>query len=173
LVLPRKDVLAHLRSEIPGAIGWLLDRGYEHTWDSQRLRLTARMVGRGEASEETYLLIGTFEAYRALPPSWFFADPRNGAEIGKPAYPHPGPFPGGSILHTNGVICAPWNRLAYGDRGGPHSDWTDAANWQAPIQGHTYATTIPDMLARIAVELAESPHRMERLPDLEAAPEAA
>ncbi len=170
-LLAYSDVLAFLEGEdeIPGALRWAAYYGLEHTWDKKALLLTVRLIGGSdrEREREPYLLIGTFEDYRAMPPAWRFLDPRTRQDIGLPAYPAAGPFPLGSVLHSNGVICAPWNRLAYADRGGPHSDW-NAANWQTAAPQHSSARTIPDMLARIRAELTISPRRLASLPALTA-----
>ncbi len=151
--------------EMPAAIKWAKIHGLEHSWDQETLTFTLRLTGpNGAESTEHYLLVGTFEDYRVLPPTWRFVDPRNGTDIGQPAYPQPGPFPNGSVLHTNGVICAPWSRLAYKDRGGPHSDWTDATAWQTTARDRTVADRIPDMLARVLAEVKLSPGRLAPLP---------
>lgn len=63
---------------------------------------------------------------------------------------------GGDFFHGNGIICAPWNRLAYQstDPRGPHSDW-DIGNWlSVPQTGGT--RTLAAMADRIAHELRTS-----------------
>ena len=168
------DVLAFLEGEdeIPGAIRWAAYHGLDHTWDGQALLLTVRLTGSSdrEGEQEPYLLAGSFEDYRVMPPAWRFLDPRTGQDIGLAAYPAAGPFQSGSVLHSNGVICAPWNRLAYADRGGPHSDW-NATNWQSAAPQHSSARTIPDMLARIRAEVTISPRRLAPLPALRPGPQ--
>jgi hypothetical protein len=85
------------------------------------------------------------DRYPELPPAWHF---RNG-ETGLLDQPADTPI-GGGFFHSTGVICAPWNRLAYGP-GGLHSDW-DIGNWRK--NPHTAGTvTIPAMVLRLAVEL--------------------
>jgi hypothetical protein len=172
-----EDVRAALleADEVPAAIRWAEHHGLRHDWNEDDLILRLWLQGQRQdlqpsadqaPEREDYLLRGTFPDYRVMPPEWRFVDPRNEEEIGQPAYPHPGPFPGGSVLHGNGVICAPWNRLAYGDRGGPHPDWQDAASWQTTAPGSTRALTIPDMLGRIRAEVEISPRRLAPLPPL-------
>ena len=167
-LLPRDVVLAHLNAEgeIPGAVRWATHHGLEHSWDEEHLLLTVRLHGpaRENDAREEYLLSGTVDDYRVIPPAWRFLDPRDGADIGKAAFPAPGPFGVGSILHTNGVICAPWNRLAYANETGLHSNWTDLAKWESLEPNNTQARSIPDMLARIRAEVAMSPRRLEPLP---------
>lgn len=153
---------------MPAAIRWAEHHRLRYDWDENDLVFKLWLSGLREDSgeNEQYLLVGTFPDYRVMPPEWRFVDSRNEVDIGPAAYPHPGPFPNGSILHTNGVICAPWNRLAYGDRGGPHSDWQDAASWQTTAPDRTRALIIPDMLVRIRAEVQVSPRRLAPLPPL-------
>lgn len=172
-LLAHEDVCAHLMvdDEIPGAIRWATYHALPHRWDEEGLSFIVHLVGGSdrEGEQELYLLAGNFEDYRALPPAWRFLDPRNGREIGRAAYPMAGPFANGSVLHANGVICAPWNRLAYADKRGPHADWTDPTQWQRIALDRTLAHTIPAMLARLRAEAAISPRRLAPLPLLDPA----
>lgn len=168
-LLSREDVLGFLRAddEIPGAIRWAEYHGLMHAWDEANLTFKVWLEGgRTESGSEQYLLAGKFDDYPVLPPSWRFLDPRTGEDIGRAAYPAAGPFQSGTILHSNAVICAPWNRLAYGDKGGPHGDWAQPAQWRQLAPGHTRAATIPDMLARLRAEAAISVGRLGPLPAL-------
>lgn len=166
-LLDRQDVLAYLSAEdeIPGALRWLEHHKLRHDWDWDALTLTVHLSGPSADPDvvEAYLLKGFFDDYRALPPVWTFVDPRDASDAGRAAYPAPGPFEGGSILHPNGVICAPWSRLAYQSEGGPHSDWTDIASWQTTATDRTRALTIPDMLGRIRAEVLVSADRLAPL----------
>jgi hypothetical protein len=63
----------------------------------------------------------------------------------------------GSIFHPNRLICAPWNRLAYGEHGGPHADWGGQTSWTSVGAGYTKGDTLGDMLSQIALHLAVSP----------------
>jgi hypothetical protein len=74
-------------------------------------------------------------------------------------FPTGGQIPGvtGSIFHPNRLICAPWSRPAYGEHGGPHSDWGGQTNWTSAATGYTKADTLADMLSQIAMHLAVSP----------------
>jgi len=166
-----QDVRANLleNEEIPAAIRWAGHHRLKHEWNEKDLVLKLWLQGQldGEQEEvekEEYLLVGTFPDYRVMPPEWRFVDPRTEDEIGTAAYPHPGPFQNGSVLHSDGVICAPWNRLAYADKGGPHPDWQDAASWQTTAVDRTRALNIPDMLSRIRAEVEISPRRLAPLP---------
>ncbi|TDO06606.1 hypothetical protein EV580_6707 [Mycobacterium sp. BK086] len=94
--------------------------------------------------------------YPVLPPAWTCRDAAGA--VSAAAFPLAGTRPGlsGSIFHGALVLCAPWNRLAYGAHGGPHADWTDLTAWKS-IGGVTQAHTLADMLASIAVHLSASP----------------
>lgn len=150
--------------ELPAAVKWALRRGIALDVDVEALGLTARLTGpaaEAAAPQEPYLLVGSFEDYRVMPPRWRFVDPRNGVDVGSAAYPRP---LGSSILHGNGLLCAHWNRLAYHEEGGPHNDWGGLEKWQNPPAGTSIALTIPDMLQRIVREVAASSGRMAPLP---------
>lgn len=95
------------------------------------------------------------DGYPAIPPAWSFVRP--GTEESGAAF-FPAPFPG-SIFHGNVVICAPWNRLAYSEHGGPHNNWSGPTSW-LQVAGVTQARTIPDMLAALDSHLRRSPGMM-------------
>jgi len=82
------------------------------------------------------------------PPAWNWCD-AEGTHTDRPS-----DRPGGSgFLHSKGVVCAPWNRLAYTsvDSRGPHGDWT-IGEWQK--NSHTKGcTTLAHMALRIYIEL--------------------
>jgi hypothetical protein len=173
MLLAREDVLAYLMAddEIPGAIRWAEYHGLPHNWDVATLIFTVCLEGGSEreGEREAYLLAANLEDYRVLPPVWRFLHPHTGADIGRAAFPKAGAFENGSVLHSNGVICAPWNRLAYAAHGGPHKDWTGPTQWQGVASDRTTAHTIPAMLARIRAEVLISPGRLAPLPPLDPA----
>jgi hypothetical protein len=155
-MVPAAVTLAVLAQELPAAHRWAA----RHTWtleaDLNALRLTATTHHPGDHAE--LVLIGQCAGYRAVPPAWQFVDPRTGQPTPQ-AFPAPGPAAGGSsIFHTTPVLCAPWNRLAYAENGGPHGDWATAAGW-LNVRNTTQATTIADMLATIDAHLRSSPGR--------------
>lgn len=94
-----------------------------------------------------YLLVDC-DQYKVLPPAWHWCD-ASGENTDRPT-----DTPKGSgFLHPSGVICAPWNRLAYKavDPRGPHNDWC-IGDWLA--NSHTAGcTTLTHMALRIYVEL--------------------
>lgn len=163
----RDVVLAYLEQEIPAAMAWATEKGLTPDWNPDDLSFSLRLQGRGENDTvEDYLLVGTFDDYRVEPPTWRFLDPRTGENIGPAAYPA-GAWPGGSVFHSHGLICAAWSRDAYGDRGGPHANWGAATQWQTVAREYVQADTIADMLARIYAELQVSSGRMQPLPELD------
>lgn len=88
------------------------------------------------------------DRYGAIPPAWHWYNP----ETKLRDQPKDTPL-GGGFFHGNGVICAPWNRLAYTtvDARGPHGDW-EIANWRAnPKTGA--CKTLSAMALRIFCEL--------------------
>lgn len=87
-------------------------------------------------------------SYPVQPPAWYWCDVTGTNTDRLSDRPR-----GSGFLHPNGVICAPWNRLAYKaiDTRGPHSDWT-IADWQK--NPHTGGClTLPHMALRVFVEL--------------------
>lgn len=178
-LLPEQTVHAYVAAEMAAAQAWAARQGYKLDYDQAAVALTLQLSGPSATSTaaEEYLVKGTFEDYRALPPRWWFAHPDTGADIGPAAYPQPpAPHPRGSALVTTGpsgvVICADFNRLAYSEtapdgqqRAGIHPNWGQPANWlNLPSDQYTRAETIGDMLARIALEIADSNGRMAPLP---------
>jgi hypothetical protein len=166
-LLPASTVRNRVEEELPAARGWAERHGcrLEYEEDGPTLRVELRGPG-----DEPYLLEGRFEDYPTLPPAWRFLHPQSGERVGAPAYPQPAnPHPRGTALViVSGVegivICAHFNRLAFAELGGPHNDWGPLANWRNPgTAPYTYAETIGDMIARIALEVRESAGRMGEL----------
>jgi hypothetical protein len=166
--LPKETVAATLGQpeEVPAAVAWARRRGLDLAYDATALTVRLVLDGPGVSDQrpcERYVVQGVLEDYDVLPPAWRFIDPRTAGVIGQAAYPRP---VGNSVLHGNGVICAPWNRLAYQVDGGPHGDWGPTTGWKMPRSGYTQALTIPDMLDRIHREVKRSRGRMAPLPPL-------
>lgn len=103
-----------------------------------------------------YLLVDCSD-YPAIPPAWHWAD------ASSDVLDQPKDIPQGSgFLHPNGVICAPWNRLAYKavDSRGPHGEWL-IGDWR----NNSYTgkcKTLPAMALRIFVELNSLRYLMKR-----------
>lgn len=118
--------------------GWL----YARTGDAEfTLGVPAR--------DGTWLHAKTLiDNYARIPPAWHWLDPQTGA-LDDPVHTPVG----GNFFHGNGVICAPWNRLAYRciDARGPHEDWSIEGDWKS--NSHTSGTTtLSAMAQRIALE---------------------
>jgi hypothetical protein len=134
---------------------WAMRHGWVVAIDRDRLTLAA--VTTHPAVGSLLIFHAELDGFPAIPPAWTC---RNlDGQTPKSAYPAP-PTSGGhvpSIFHTNGLLCAHWNRLAYAALGGIHSNWTDLANWKTTEPGSVRGETFPDMLAAIRTHLASSP----------------
>jgi len=101
------------------------------------------------ARDNSWLHLKVFlDGYARIPPAWHWLNPETGA-LGERAHTPVG----GNFFHGNGVICAPWNRLAYKsvDDRGPHPDWAIEGDWKANAYTGA-ATTLAAMALRIALE---------------------
>ena len=106
----------------------------------------------------TFHLLVECTGYPMQPPAWHWCDASGTNTDRLSDRPR-----GSGFLHGNGVVCAPWNRLAYRtiDSRGPHTDWT-IENWQE--NSHTSGCrTIPHMALRIYVELNSARYQAQRL----------
>ena len=109
------------------------------------------------ASDGTFFYLAVAcDDYPVKPPAWHWCDCDG---LGRDL-PNNTPL-GTEFLHSNGVICAPWNRLAYKtiDPRGPHAEWvpTDWRNNQY-TRG---CKTLCAMALRVAVEL-KGPHYLKK-----------
>jgi len=88
------------------------------------------------------------DGYKAQPPAWHWYNPQTDAVDQPCDTPNKGGF-----FHGAGVICAPWNRLAYKsiDPRGPHNDWS-LGNWLTNERTGG-CRTLSAMALRIHVEL--------------------
>jgi hypothetical protein len=155
-MVPAAVTLAVLNQEVPAAQRWAARHDWTIETDLDALQLTA--ITRHPADRSELVLIGEFTGYRAVPPAWRFVDSTTGQTTSR-AFPAPGsPRGGSSIFHSMPVLCAPWNRLAYTETGGPHGDWGAAADW-LKVRNTTQAHTIADMLATVNAHLRYSPGR--------------
>jgi hypothetical protein len=141
-------------------MAWAERNGWDLAFDLDQLAL--RASAKHPHDDTPLFLTADFSSYRALPPAWRFVN-EHGVEE-KLAYPAPGPLPEGraSIFHTQPVICAPFNRLAFKnpEKDGPHAgDWGDAARWTRVPGAFARAHTIADMLMIIDTHLSYSKGR--------------
>lgn len=118
-------------------------------WSFERGEISTQFVLGIPAKDGVmiWLLVNCAE-YKVLPPAWHWFD------YVKKESDTPGATPSGTgFIHSAGIICAPWNRLAYKriDGRGPHDDWT-IGDWTK--NPHTGAcTTLTAMAIRIDTEL--------------------
>jgi hypothetical protein len=98
------------------------------------------------------------EGYPVTPAAWYWCDGKGNGRADRRHAPK-----GTGFLHERGVVCAPWNRLAYSsfDPRGPHGDWLPG-DWRN--NSHTQGCkTLCAMALRIAVELMSERFHNERL----------
>jgi len=84
------------------------------------------VVGMKARDESAFFLWAQCDRYGAIPPAWHWYSPETKLRDQPKDTPE-----GGSFFHDHGVICAPWNRLAYKavDQRGPHPEW-ELATWR-------------------------------------------
>ncbi|TSD83640.1 hypothetical protein FFK22_036740 [Mycobacterium sp. KBS0706] len=126
--------------ENAGLMGWSIEQIDDLTF----------VLGLPAKDGATYHMRVRCDGYPATPPAWHWFNPETVRIDDRQDTPR-----GGSFLHPQGVICAPWNRLAYTavDSRGPHPDWQIGA-WQTnPYTGA--CRTLSAMALRIANELMQ------------------
>ena len=154
-----------IADELPGAVAWATRRQIVMDTRSIPVR-TLRLVLVQPNTNEKFYLQGTFEDYRAYPPQWQWYDNSWSSTDSSRLSPKPGRRPsslGASMfIHHNGkgLICAPFNRLAYGAHEGPHSDWGSLAQWMTAGKGFVRAVKLGDMLSSILRDFLLSSGRM-------------
>jgi hypothetical protein len=147
--LPPSAVRATVKDELDGARAWAARHNWSLDWNPEQLLLKAATYHH--ALHRLVEVIADTDGYRAVPPAWRFVRP--GTDELDPAW-----FPKIALIAMVGVtpvICAPWNRLAYQEHGGPHENWSGASAWLQVNEG-TIAHTIPDMLQLIEAHLRGS-----------------
>lgn len=157
-LLPRLVTQAQLETERSAILAWATKRGWR-----VEISPAGRVIRAGTthpAARLALTAVADCAWYPSAAPAWRFMDA--GGDSPRSAYPAPGGVPGitGSIFHPNGLICAPWNRLAYSELGGVHNDWGGIANWKTAARGYTQAHTIADMLQTLMIHLMASPGMM-------------
>ena len=163
-MLPHAVTDAVIEGELPGAIAWA--NRHQIALDTRLIpQRILRAVLMQEDGGEKFYLQGNFDDYKELPPIWDWRD-QNWSNSGQPTLSpdlQDSPF-GGSmfIRHSDqGIICAPFNRLAYGTNDGPHSEWGSPAQWMTTGQEYVYAVTIGDMLQSILRDFRLTKGRMQ------------
>ncbi len=162
-MVPRGTTIEAVERELEGATVWATSHGVYLTWHPDNLEI--RVAMEQPSTRETFYLLGRFDNYREEPPAWLFCDERWAGITGRSFFPHPHNATIGSTFLNNSpnppVICAPFNRLAYSEHAGPHSNWGGAAQWITPKGRAVYAVAIGDMLQAIRRDLVASKGRME------------
>ena len=156
--LPPTAVRAIVESERPGAVAWAARHGWALTLQPDDLVL--RSATYHPAVHRLVEFVAHLDDYKALPPAWRVVVPGTDDAAALANFPKPGPD--ASIFHSNLVLCAPWNRLAYKsvNDAGPHNDWGGPEGWLNLGGNHTTAHTLGDMLASIDRFLRVSPGMM-------------
>lgn len=168
-MIPASETRIVIEPEIRGALAWAERHGLISTWLIDALELRTVLVQSGSSTK--FYLRGRFDNYRALAPEWSFAD-ESWTQIGRLCdFPRPITQPApqtASILlnfQNRGVICAPFNRLAYGSASGPHPDWGGSEQWleasnKTSAARQVRADTVGDMLEVIRRDFGWTQGRM-------------
>lgn len=144
-----EEELAILREVAPSR-GWVL---YQQDPLHFSLKLPA-------SDKSDYFLSVDCDDYPITPPAWHWCDAGGGGRDDRANAPA-----GGSFFHSNGIICAPWNRLSYKqlDTRGPHAEWA-VGDWR----NNPYTKgckTLCAMALRIFVELHGSHYEKRTKPN--------
>lgn len=119
-----------------------------HGWFFEMVDSTTIVVGFPAKDNSEMALFVKCDGYPGEPPAWHWYNRESKAIDALGDTPT-----GGNFFHGHGVVCAPWNRLAYKNKDprGPHGNW-DIGNWvTVPETGGT--RTLAAMAERIAHEL--------------------
>jgi hypothetical protein len=145
--------------ELEPARAWAVRAGVALAWEADVLELRATFTR--SSTGEQFFLLGCLEGYKAVPPAWDFRNEDWQSPRQKSNYPGRAVIHGiGSIFHPTPVICAPFNRLAYKQHGGPHNDWGGPEHWLTAAKGGAHADTLADMLAVVDRDFRRSRGRM-------------
>jgi hypothetical protein len=119
-------------------------------WELAGVRSTTFRLGLPAKDKSMFWLVCDADSFPTFPPIWRWCDARGEGSDAPQNTPKPGQ---GSFLHSAGVICAPWNRLAYKaiDPRGPHGEWS-LGDWTSNANTGE-CKTLAAMAIRIAVEL--------------------
>lgn len=155
MLVPPEVSRASLAVEFPSAASWAGRHAWTLDLDPAVLKVTVRLT---HPNGTALVLVGEFDDYPMLAPAWRFVDETGASPTS--AWPAPRNVPELSSMFINGsrgpVICAHFNRLAYGEHGGPHGDWGAVARWRE-IDTGIQAATLGDMLSAINRHLSISP----------------
>lgn len=156
--VPRDVTIAVVEGEMPAVEAYAVRHGWRLDWQRDDLALFAEASHPADKTPMRWK--ADVASYRALPPIWscFQGKTKENETSWAPRFPKGGTLPGGvqSIFHSSGVICAPFNRLAFAEHAGPHGDWGGSANWLS-VRGTVRATNLAEMIAQIEAHLTCSP----------------
>jgi len=117
-------------------------------WKLEKAGTTLLQLGMQGRDASWFWLHVKCDRYPTIPPAWHWYNPET------ETLDQPQDIPkGGNFFHSNYVICAPWNRLAYKtiNANGPHEDWM-IGDWLT--NPYTKGCkTLASMALRIFVEL--------------------
>jgi hypothetical protein len=156
-MVPHETTVAVVEEELLALSAYAGRHGWAISWLEKQFTVIA--AGPHPADHSPVRLQADVKSYRAFPPTWTFLPAADTDPPQKAPFPKAGTLPGGgsSIFHTQRVICAPFNMLAYKTHGGPHGDWGGPAAWLDVRGGHIRATKLAEMLAQIRLHLRYSP----------------
>lgn len=162
-IIPATNSVIIINSELEGAQSWAERHGLKIEWLPETLELRATFLQPETGNK--FFLRGRFRDYKALPPEWTFTDEKWEA-TGRPRdFPEASPSPFGPSIfisyNLSGIICAPFNQLAYSDHSGPHKNWGGPANWLNADPSRVHADSIGDMLQVIYRDFLMSRKRLE------------
>ena len=154
--VPPTMARANVETELGDARAWALRNNWTIDWSSDDLLLRAATYHR--PVHRLVELTADVTGYRGEPPAWRVVE--LGTNVPTVAhFPAATPAAGipSSIFHSNKVICAPWNRLAYKevDPNGPHDNWGGPTAWLQVTDG-PHATILAEMLSAIHIHLRQS-----------------
>ena len=128
--------------------GALSENAELNGWKLERTTPTSFVLGMPAADGTWFWLNCVCDRYAAEPPAWHWYNPDSKKIDQHQDIPKPVGF-----FHSNGIICAPWNRLAYStvDSRGPHGEWV-IGDWRSNPQNGA-CRTLSAMALRIGLEL--------------------
>ena len=150
--------MAVVEEELPAIKAYAARHGWGVEWAPDALRLA--FLGKHPEDATPIQLIAAVDGFKALPPAWTFAKPGDTPASGV-FFPRADRSPLDNVssifLQDKNVICAPFNRLAYQEHGGPHNDWQGPSSWLAQKgKGYAFAEKLADMFAIVLAHLQVS-----------------
>ncbi len=141
--------------ELSDELRYLEENATAQGWPLTKRSPDTFLIGLPAQDGSMFWLLCEHDRYPGMPPAWHWSN--NDASALDQL--RDTPIENGGFLHGSGVICAPWNRLAYRsmDQRGLHGDW-QIGDWR----NNSYTLnckTIPAMALRIFYELQKKPFR--------------